>query len=158
MNFQKYKAQKLAVKNGLLLGSVIFILNCILTFIYVDASTHNAISYAVVPFIVLFAGYTGYQRMKQTHQVEYAIQSSILTVTIGLLIGFGSLYLLTFLFMDIVKNNPLTVQNFRDSGSDIIENFVYKSIMLSITTSVPVSIILGIISGAIGAVVRNKHK
>jgi hypothetical protein len=152
MNLRRFKAQKFAVRNGLLLGLLLIILNCILTFIPLDPSTHNALSYMTVPFIVFFAASTGSYRMRQTNDVGYAIQSSILTVSMGLFIGFSSLYSLTFTFLDTVRTNPVTIHNFALSGAKDLDTYIQNSLINAITRSVPVSIILGIITGAISAI------
>ncbi len=151
MNLQRFRAQKVAVFQGLLLGFLIFLLNCVLVFVYMDETTHNLLSYIPILLILGFAGRTGYLRMKQTKNSSYAIQSSILTASIGLLLGFGSLFILTFSFIDVVRNNPLTLQNFQLSGQKNLDTFIRDTVIQATIASVPVSIILGIISGAFGA-------
>jgi thiamine transporter ThiT len=151
MNLNRFKAQKMAVKNGLILGLLIIVLNCVLTFVYLDANLNTILSYVTVPLIMFFAGLTGYLRMKQRGNISYAIQSSILTVSLGLVIGFTSLFILTFSFMEIVRNNPLTVQSFQTNGQGDLDTFIRNSVFHAATTSVPVSIILGMVSGFIGA-------
>lgn len=158
MKLQRFRAQKVAVKNALRLGLLIFILNCILTFIYLDYALHNTLSYLTAPLIMFFAGLTGFQRMKQKNHIPYAIQSSILTVSLSLVIGFGTLYILTSSFIDIVRNNPVTLTNFHASGQGDLDGFIYRSIIDAITASVPVSIILGIISGTIGALLSKRFR
>ncbi len=158
MNLQRFRAQKVAVKYGLLLGFTFFIINCVLTFVPLDATMHTIVSYATVPFIIFFSYVSGFLRMRKTNNLEYAIQSSILTVSLGLLLGFGSLFFLTFSFLDVVRNNPVTLQNFQTSGQSDLDNFIRESVIYSATTSVPVSIVLGIFSGMIGASVSKRSK
>lgn len=158
MNLNRFRAQKMAVKHGLILGFLIVVLNCVLTFVYLDAYVNTILSYVTIPLIIFFAGLTGYLRMKQRDNLSYSIQSSILTVSLGLFIGFASLFILTFSFMDVVRNNPLTLQNFQANGQGNLDTFIKNSVFHAATTSVPVSIILGMVSGFIGAHIQKNLK
>lgn len=151
MKLNRFRAQKMAVKHGLILGLLIVVLNIVLTFVYLDTTQTTILSYTTVPLIMFFAGLTGYLRMKQRDNISFSIQSSILTVSLGLFIGFASLFILTYSFMDVVRNNPLTLQNFQANGQGDLDTFIKNSVIHSATTSVPVSIILGMVSGFIGA-------
>ncbi len=158
MNLQRFRAQKIAVKYGLILGVLIIILNAILTFIQMTPAAHTMLSYITVPFIILFASLSAYQRMRQTGNIGYAIQSSILTVSISMLLGFGSLFILTFTFIETVKANPVTLHNFAVSGAKDLDVYIRDSVIDATTRSVPVSIVIGIVSGALAASMVKRNK
>jgi hypothetical protein len=139
-----------ALRRGLSLGLVIFIQNCILTFVYLSASWSDILSYAIVPFILLFAGLSGRESLDETKKMRFAVLGGVLTVTVSLIIGFVTLFLLTFLFRDIVSHNPLTILNFQKSGQGDFHQFLLGTLKQAVLTSVPVSLTLGAISGLFG--------
>lgn len=151
MNLRRFQVQKPAVVNGIFLGLCFVVINCILIFGNVSPEIYTAISYITVPCIIYFASLSGFQRMYRTNHIGYALQSSCLTVGLGLLIGFGSLFILTNTFIDIVKHSPMTIHSFRESGQTNIDIFIRNSLIHSATASVPVSTIIGILSGVLGA-------
>lgn len=157
MNLRRFRAQKLAVKYGLLLGLLFGALNYVLIFVYMGTLLHTILSYLTVPLIILFSGLIGFLRMRQTKNIEYAVQSSIVTVILGLIIGFGSLFFLTYSNMDIVRNNPVTLQNFQASGQGDVDEFIRSSLIRATTMSVAVSTVLGIFSGIAGAMLSKKR-
>jgi heme/copper-type cytochrome/quinol oxidase subunit 4 len=156
MNLKRFRAQKLAVKYGILLGLLFVALNYVLTFIYLDPQFHTILSYMTVPFIIIVAGLVGFLRMRQTGNLEYAVQSSILTVMISLIIGFGSLFFLTYANLDLVRNNPVILQNFQTSGKNSLDEFIRSNLINAATMSVAVSTVLGIISGIAGAMLSKR--
>ncbi len=142
--------RSVGLRYGIILGLLIFLINIVLTFIYLNPVWNSVVSYTTVPLIILFTGFAGYSSTQVNKKMQFAIKSSILTVIVGLSIGFTSLFIMTSLFIDIVSNNPVLVQDFQKSGQQNIHQFIIDKNVQSVFSSVPISLIISIISGTIG--------
>ena len=83
-------------------------------------------------------------------QATAGIRAGFIAGLISSLIGILSLWIITFLFMDVIAQNTYMIQDFQRSGSATMNQFIIEDAMGAMVIQFVVSLVLGALLGLIG--------
>ncbi len=144
------------MKQALVLGMYFVLINCILTFVYLDLSTHMLVSYMTVPGIVGAAIWGLILGKNKNQSFIISLKNTLFSLLLALAIGFSSLFILNTTFIDMVGSNPVVQMKFQQSGVAEIESYLQQSTLQDALQSTMVSMILTTLVVGIGSLVIRK--
>ena len=76
--------------------------------------------------------------------------AGLFTGLLSIVIGMSALFVITFVFMDIIRQNAFTLYDFHRSGLKSIDQFIIEDVMGAALIGTLFSLLAGVIFGTIG--------
>lgn len=148
---------KLSLYVGILIGLGIVLINFILIFSNLSASSHMYVSYLTVPIIIGAVIYLAYRLGKQVVGLTLAILHTIKALYIGLAFGLASLWLLTWIQLDNVLGKDVYITLAGVNRSEKIQSLIAQY-LVDATSSIAVSTVLTLIISSVIYKIGSQHK
>jgi hypothetical protein len=98
----------------------------------------------------LISGIAGYATVRKTGQMKTGTYAGLFTGLLSIVIGISALYVITFVFMDIIRQNTFMLYDFHGSGLKSIDQFIIEDAMGAALIGTLFSLLTGGIFGTIG--------
>ncbi|MBI5032152.1 MAG: hypothetical protein HZB51_16600 [Chloroflexi bacterium] len=112
---------------GIILGVLLLVFNLINNLANLDATDKTWLKNSLLVVMIVLPGLAGYISSKETGRIKSGAWTVLVTGFVSAFIGIVSLWVITFLFMDTLSHNALTVIDFQPSGKASMEAFSVAS-------------------------------
>jgi hypothetical protein len=107
-------------------------------------------NFMAVALVVSF-GLAGWRGARATGRVRTGVEASLVTWVVSSAIGITALWIITFAFMETIRNNALMLQDFADSGLQDVDAFIIEDALGATLFGSAAMLALGTACGALGA-------
>lgn len=154
------------VKQGLLFGMMLGVIHIgydLINNLAPANLTLNSLLNNGLPFaVLLFTGIGGYVAARKTGQIKPGIYTGLFVGLSSIVIGMIALFIITFSFMDIIRQNAFILYDFHRSGLKNIDQFIIEDALgatfVGIFFSLLAGGIFGIVGGYIGKTLKGREK
>jgi hypothetical protein len=142
------------VKQGILFGMMLGIIHIgydLINNLAPANLTLNSLLNNSLPFAVLiFTGIGGYVTARKTGQMKTGIYTGLFVGLLSIGIGIIALFVITFSFMDIIRQNAFILYDFHRSGLKSIDQFIIEDAIGAMFVGTFFSLLAGGIFGTVG--------
>lgn len=100
--------------------------------------------------VLIFCGIAGYAAARQTGQMKTGTYAGLFTGLLSIVIGMSALFVITFVFLDIIRQNAFMLYDFQRSGLKSIDQFIIEDAMGAALVGTLFSLVAGGIFGTLG--------
>jgi len=142
------------IKQGILFGVILGIVhigyNLINNLAPANATLNSLLNNGIPLVVLIFIGMAGYATARKTGQVMTGTYAGLFTGLLSMVIGMSALFVITFVFMDIIRQNTFMLYDFHRSGLQSIDQFIIEDAMGGAIIGTLFSLLAGGIFGTIG--------
>ena len=142
------------IKQGILFGIMLGIIHIAYDLINnlapANVTLNSLLNNSILLVVLLFSGIAGYAAARKTGQVETGTYAGLFTGLLSIVIGMSALFVITFVFMDIIRQNAFMLYDFSRSGLKSIDQFIIEDAMGAAIIGTLFSLLAGGIFGTLG--------
>jgi|SRR5581483_1458636 len=150
------------IKQGILFGILLGIIHIgydlILNLAPANMTLNSMFNNGILLVVLIFCGIAGYAAAHQTGQMKTGTYAGLATGMLSIVIGMSALFVITFVFMDVIRQNAFTLYDFHRSGLKSIDQFIIEDAIGAAFVGTLFSLlaggIIGTLGGYIGKVVK----
>ena len=131
---------------GCILGAAHIIYSIINNLMNLQGSAYEQLNRSLLIAMLLLLALPGFF----TRQAKAGARAGFTAGLISALIGILSLWIITFLFMDVIAQNTYMIMDFQKSGSATMNQFVIEDAMGATIVQFIVSLVFGALLGFLG--------
>ncbi len=144
------------LKLGIILGFLFVIYSFVNNFFNLNASQvsflNNYLLFIIISFFV-FSGYTGY-KTRRRDSVIFALFVGVVSWFISIIFTF----IFTTLFLENIRHNSVMIENFKRSGSNDMNLFIFQDAARGSFLGLVATLILSSLLGNFGGFLATKFK
>ncbi len=142
------------LRQGILFGSILGAVHIVYALINnlanLDALGGTWLSNASFTIMFLLLTLAGFAGSRETGQVKTGALAGLATGLVSAVIGVASLWVITLLFMDTIRQNTFMIMDFQRSGSASMDAFIIEDALGASGVAIVVSLVLGSALGTLG--------
>jgi hypothetical protein len=142
------------IKQGILFGVILGIIHIgydlINNLAPANATLNSLLNNGILLVVLIFVGMAGYATARKTGQVMTGTYAGLFTGLLSMVIGMSALFVITFAFMDIIRQNAFMLYDFHRSGLQSIDQFIFEDAMGAASVGTLFSLLAGGIFGTLG--------
>src|SRR6266700_319257 len=100
--------------------------------------------------VLIFCGIAGYVAARKTGQMKTGTYAGLFTGLLSMVIGMSALFVMTFVFMALIRQNAFMLDDFRRSGLKNIDQFIIEDAVGATLVGTLFSLVAGGIFGTLG--------
>ncbi len=135
---------------GVLLGSIHIAYDLINNLAPANTTLNSLLNNGILLVVVIFCGIAGYAAAHKTGQMKTGTYAGLFTGMLGIVISMSALFVITFVFMDIIRQNAFMLYDFHRSGLKNIDQFIVEDAMGAAFVGTLFSLLAGGIVGTLG--------
>ncbi len=135
---------------GLLLGSIHIGYNLINNLAPANATLNSLLNNSILLAVLIFCGIAGYVAARKTGQMKTGTYAGLFTGLLSMVIGMSALFVMTFVFMALIRQNAFMLDDFRRSGLKNIDQFIIEDAVGATLVGTLFSLVAGGIFGTLG--------
>jgi Na+/H+-dicarboxylate symporter len=114
---------------GILLGIIHIGYNLVNNLAPANATLNSLLNIGILPVVLMFCGIAGYATARKTGQMKTGTYAGLFTGLLSIVIGMSALFVITFVFMSIIRQNAFLLDDFQRSGLKSIDQFIIEDAM-----------------------------
>lgn len=142
------------IKQGILFGVILGIIHIAYDLINnlapANVTLNSLLNNGILLVVLIFSGIAGYATARKTGQMKTGTYAGLFTGLLGIVIGMSALFVITFVFMDIIRQNAFMLYDFHRSGLKSIDQFIIEDAMGAAFIGTLFSLLAGGIFGTLG--------
>ncbi|MBV9616683.1 MAG: hypothetical protein JO031_14620 [Ktedonobacteraceae bacterium] len=142
------------IKQGLLFGVLLGIIHIaydlILNLAPANATLNSLFNNGILLVVLIFCGIAGYAAAHKTGQMKTGTYAGLFTGAMSIVIGMSALFVITFVFMDVIRQNAFMLYDFHRSGLKSIDQFIVEDAVGAAFVGTLFSLLAGGIVGTLG--------
>jgi hypothetical protein len=142
---------------GGILGIAHIVYSIINNLMNIQGPAHQRLNQGLLISLLLLLILPGLYARQATAGARAGFTAGLISSLIGIL----SLWVITFLFMDVIAQNTYMIQDFQRSGSATMNQFIIEDAMgatiIQLVISLILGALLGFIGGGIGSVIPSQR-
>jgi hypothetical protein len=146
INFTKDPAARTGLIFGVILGAVHIVFVVINNLMNWQGTPYTWLNRSFSISLILCLALAGFF----TYQAKSGAKAGFTAGLVSAAIGIVSLWLVTFLFMDLIAQNTYMIMDFQKSGSATMHQFIVEDALGATAVEVVVSLVFGTALGFIG--------
>jgi len=145
-NFAKDPASRKGLIFGAILGVVHIVFVIINNLMNWQGAPHTWLNRSFSISLILCLALAGFSTFRAKSGAKAGLTAGLVSATIGIV----SLWIVTFLFMDVIAQNTYMIIDFQKSGSATMNQFIIEDAMGATAVEFVVSLVFGTTLGFIG--------
>ncbi|HEX7734615.1 MAG TPA: hypothetical protein VF458_07125 [Ktedonobacteraceae bacterium] len=153
------------IKQGILFGILLGIIhigyNLINNLAPANLTLNSLLNNSILLIVAIFTSVAGYIAVRKTGQLKMGTYAGLCTGLLSIGIGISALFLITFAFMSIIRQNAFMIFDFHRSGLSSIDEFIIQdavgATIVGITFSLLAGGICGTFGGYLGKIVKGRE-
>ncbi|HUJ76220.1 MAG TPA: hypothetical protein VL359_15260 [bacterium] len=121
-----YPSVQVGLRGALVSGAVLTAYHLVNNLANLAARPQALLSACLLPALGLVYGWAGALATRRSGRLPTGLGAGAVAGFAGSVIGFATLMLITALFLNVVRQNTLLLQDFARSGSSSLERFVFE--------------------------------
>ena len=138
---------------GLILGGVWVAYNLINNLGNLDAAGYHLLNGSLFPILVGIYGWAGLRRAYQTGRITTGTLTAIGAGLISAVIAISALWIVTYVFIDTIRNNPFMIEDYRRSGAPSMDAFIFNDNLVPTFVGPFFLLALGAAVGTLGGMI-----
>lgn len=142
------------VKQGMLFGIMLGIIhigyNLINNLAPANLILNSLLNNSILLAVVIFTSIAGYIAARKTGQMKMGTYAGLCTGLLSMVIGMSALFIITFAFMSIIRQNAFMLSDFHRSGLSSIDEFIIQDAVGATIVGTSFSLFAGGIFGTFG--------
>jgi hypothetical protein len=142
------------IKQGILFGILLGIIhigyNLINNLAPANMTLNSLLNNGILLVVLIFCGIAGYAAARRTGQMKTGTYAGLFTGLLSMVIGMSALFVITFVFMGIIRQNAFMLDDFQRSGLKSIDQFIIEDAMGAALVGTIFSLVAGGIFGTLG--------
>ena len=135
---------------GILLGLVHITYNLINNLAPANVTLNNLLNGLFIPALLVFYGVAGYVAARRTGETTAGTRAGLLTGLLSVAIGMCTLFVITFAFMNVIRENAFMLYDFRRSGATSLDDFIIQDAIGAALIGTLFSLLAGGLLGTLG--------
>jgi Na+/H+-dicarboxylate symporter len=142
------------IKQGILFGVLLGIFHIAYDLINnlgpANTTLNSLLNTSILPAVLIFCSIAGYAAARKTGQMKTGTYAGLFTGLLSIVIGMSALFVITFVFMGIIRENAFLLDDFQRSGLKSIDQFIIEDAMGAALVGTLISLLAGGIFGTLG--------
>jgi len=142
------------IKQGILFGVMLGIIhigyNLINNLAPANVTLNSLLNNGLPLVVLIFSGIAGYATARKTGQMKTGTYAGLFTGLLSIVIGMSALFVITFVFMGIIRQNAFMIYDFHRSGLKSIDQFIIEDAIGGAFIGTLFSLLAGGIFGTLG--------
>jgi hypothetical protein len=142
------------IKQGILFGIMLGIIHIgydlINNLAPANLTLNSLLNSSILFAVLIFTGVAGYITARKTGQMKTGTYAGLFAGLLSIVIGKSALFVITFAFIDIIRQNTFTLHDFHRSGLKSIDQFIIEDTLGATFVGTFFSLLAGGIFGTLG--------
>ncbi|GHO55091.1 hypothetical protein [Ktedonobacter robiniae] len=151
---REHKYENAWVRQGILFGALLGLIhigyNLINNLAPANLTVNGLLNNSLLFAVVIFTSIAGYIAARKTGQMKLGTYAGLCTGLLSIVIGVCALFLITFAFMGIIRQNAFMLDDFHRSGMKSIDEFIIEDALGATMVGTFLSLFTGGICGTVG--------
>ena len=134
---------------GVMLGIIHIVYDLLINLLPANVAVTHFLNNSIVVVVLVFIGIASYSTARTTGKMTTGIYAGFFTGILSIVIDMSALFLITFLFMDVIRQNAFMLSDFHHSGLKSINEFIIEDAMGAAFVGTLFSVIAGALFGTL---------
>jgi len=142
------------IKQGILFGVLLGIIHIAYDLINnlapANTTLNSLLNNSILLAVLIFCSIAGYVAARKTGQMKTGTYAGLFTGLLSIVIGMSALFVITFVFMALIRQNAFMLDDFQRSGLKNIDQFILEDALGAALVGTLFSLVAGGIFGTLG--------